>query len=80
MVDDDVDAEEVFDSTGRHGPYPLGDLPETFGATGTLDLEILQDGRRRYKMHVEAPSFEALNKFVAGVRTGEIMPEKPWLG
>ncbi len=80
MQDSDEDAEEVFDAVGRHGPYPLGDLPETHGAKGSLDLEVLRDGRRRYKMWVEAPSFEALNRFVSGVRTGEILPEKPWLG
>jgi len=61
------------------GPYKLGDLPQTHGAKGNLELENIQNGRR-YRLWVDAPSLDALNAFVAGVRTGEIIPEKPWLG
>lgn len=61
------------------GPYQLGDLPETQGTKGSLELERIEYGRR-YNLWVNAPSLDALNAFVAGVRTGEIVPEKPWLG
>jgi hypothetical protein len=73
-LDKDDDADELLIHQ-----YKLGDMPEVDGANGTLELEILRDGRRRYKLWVDAPTLKILNSYVAGVRTGDIKPDKPWL-